>query len=77
MEKPIQRPAPALYEKRILALIQRAIPIEEQVRGKIDQFARDEKNRDSILKETQDLTNELRVIVDEGKRCGRQANLLG
>jgi hypothetical protein len=77
LEKTFPRQAPATDVKRILALIQRAIPIEEKVRGKIDQFDRDERNRESILKEIQDLTNELSAIVDEGEALWSAGELAG
>ncbi len=77
LEKTLQHQAPGTDVKRILALIQRAIPIEEKVRGKIDQFDRDERNRQSILKEIQDLTNELSAIVDEGESLWSASEFAG
>ena len=41
LEQAIKQEAPTIDVKRILALIERAIPIEEQIRGKIEQIAKD------------------------------------
>jgi hypothetical protein len=66
-KKLIQRQGPSLDEKPILALIERAIPIEEQIREKRAQLAKGEKFHNPLPKEIQDLTNELRAIVDEAE----------
>jgi hypothetical protein len=67
LEKLIQREDPNIDKERIRALIARAIPIEEQIGEKLAQFAKAEKTLDPLHKEIQDLTNELRTIVDEGE----------
>ena len=67
VRKMSQRQTPGIDKKRILALIERAIPIEEQVYGKLAQLAKAEKSNDLLHKEIQDLTNELRAILDEGE----------
>ena len=54
--------------KRVLALIERAIPIEEQIREQDRHNSRKaEKSDDLLQKEIRDLTNELGAIVDEGE----------
>ena len=72
LEKMIHRESPAadhqaVDRQPVLALIDRAIPIEEQVRGKLAQLAKAEKSDDPLHKEIQDLTNELRAIVNESE----------
>ena len=67
LEKMIQREDPATDHKPVLALIERAMPIEEQVRGKLAQLAKAEKSNDLLPKEIQDLTNALRAIVEEAE----------
>jgi hypothetical protein len=60
-------PARSEVEKRILGLLDRAIPIEERAHAKLDQLARERKAGDSLQKEVQDLTNELGAIVEEAE----------
>ncbi len=71
LEKMIHRESPAadhqaVEHQRILALIERAIPVE-QIRGKLAQLEKAEKPDDLLPKEIQDLTKELRAIVDESE----------
>ncbi len=67
LEKMIHREDPAEDHRRVLALIERAIPIEEQIRAKLPKLAKAEKPDDLPHKEIEDLTNELRAIVDQGE----------
>ena len=77
MEKSSRRQAPAIDVKRILALIERAIPIEEQVREKIAQLAKAEKSPDALQNEIRDMTNELKAIVEEGESVGSADEIAG
>jgi hypothetical protein len=60
-------PAPSDVEKRILGLIERAIPIDEQAHTKLDQLGRNVDSAQSLQKEVQDLTNELGAIIEEAE----------
>ncbi len=76
LRKAIQRPTSDNNTKRILALIERAIPIEEQLYGKAIQIAKGQRINDLLSKEIHDLTYELMAIVDEGEALWSAGELI-
>ncbi len=52
---------------RILALLDQAIPIEEQLSGRLDQIGPDKQAGDSLRKELIDFTHQLQGIVDQAQ----------
>jgi hypothetical protein len=56
--------------KRVLLLLDDAISVQEQIRGKLEHVTRDEKLADSLRSDLQDLTSRLRAIVEEAAGDG-------
>ena len=67
LEKLIPQEEPADDHRPVLALIERAVPIEEQVRQKLVRVTKAEKPDGALNQEIRDLTDQLRAIVDEGE----------
>lgn len=61
--------------KRILSLLDRAIPIEEQLSARLDQIKEDGQPGDSLRQEITDLTRQLEGIVDQAQRTEAAAAL--
>jgi hypothetical protein len=61
--------------KRNLALLDRAIPIEEQLSARLDQIKPDSQPGDSLRKEITDLTRQLQEIVDTAQGAATAAAL--
>jgi len=64
--------------KRSLVLLDRAIAVQEQVRHKLDDVAKQGNITERLRKEIQDLTGQLRALVDEadGERAALQFDKL-
>jgi len=62
-----EREARDLLDRQALAALDRAIPIEEQVRTKLEQLIKNGKPDDPLRKEIQDLTNQLQALVDQAE----------
>jgi hypothetical protein len=78
--KTMQDPARSRFlftdqRKRNLALLDRAIPIEEQLSARLDQIKPDSQPGDSLRKEITDLTRQLQVIVDTAQGAATAAAL--
>jgi hypothetical protein len=54
-------------EKRILALLDRAVPIEEQIQARLRQFQKDADHNDAAEKEVLGLMDQLGSIIDEAE----------
>jgi len=54
-------------QQRMLALLERAIPIEEQLSAKLDQIEKDRELGESLRKRIADLTAELQGIVEQAR----------
>ena len=68
MQKALKAPWPASdIGKRLLALLDRAMPIEEQAHAKLDQLAKATDSGESLQKEIRELTNELGAIIEEAE----------
>ncbi len=67
LEKLIPQEESANDHQPVFALIERAVPIEEQVRQKVVQVTKAEKTDVALSKEIRDLTDQLRAVVDEGE----------
>ncbi|MFI5458399.1 MAG: hypothetical protein ACHRXM_23460 [Isosphaerales bacterium] len=61
------RKAWELLDRQALAALDRAIPIEEHVRTKLEQLIKNGKPDDPLRKEIQDLTNQLQALVDQAE----------
>jgi len=62
-----ERQARELLDRQALAALDRAIPIEEQIRTKLEQLIKNGKPDDPLRKEIQDLTNQLQALVDQAE----------
>lgn len=62
---------------KVLAALDRAIPIAEQARDKVERLAKDEKADESLLKEVRGLTEELNALLDEGEALWSSAEFAG
>jgi hypothetical protein len=68
LEKALKNPWPgSSVGKRLLSLLDRASPIEEQVHAKLDQLATDANFDGSLQKEIRNLTNDLGAIIEEAE----------
>jgi hypothetical protein len=56
-----------LHHRQALAVLDRAIPIEERLRTKMEQLTKDEKSAQPLRKEIQDLSDQLRALVDQAE----------
>jgi hypothetical protein len=66
MQRAVKTPWPASgIGKRFLALLDRAMPIEEQAHAKLDELAKATDSGEPLQKEIRELTNELGAIVEE------------
>ena len=54
-------------EKRILALLDRAVPIEEQIQARLQQFKKESDHNDAAEKEVRGLMDQLGAIIDEAE----------
>jgi len=54
-------------DRQTLGLLDRAIPIQEQIRTKLEQLTKNGKPDDPLRKEIQDLTNRLQALVDQAE----------
>jgi hypothetical protein len=62
-----EQPESSASGKRILALLDRAVPIEARLHARLDQLVEPAKADESLQKEIRDLTNELEAIIDEAE----------
>jgi hypothetical protein len=53
--------------KRLLTLLDRAIPVQEQAHAKLDEFAKATDPGESLQKEISELTNELGTVIEEAE----------
>ena len=68
---------PAAHERRILALLDRAIPLEEQVRAKLFHLTKNSKADQALLEEIDDLTNQLQALVIQAENEQARAECPG
>ncbi len=54
-------------ETRILALLDRAVPVEEQIQARLQQFKKESDHNDAAEKEVRALMDQLGAIIDEGE----------
>ena len=52
---------------RILALLDRAVPVEEQIQARLQQFKKESDHNDAAEKEVRGLMDQLGAIIDEGE----------
>jgi len=73
-----ERKARDLLDRQPLVWLDRATPIEEQIRNKLEQLDKAAKPDDPLRKEIQGLTNQLRALVDQAEiaRSGAQFDTL-
>ena len=73
-----ERRAQDLLDRQALAALDSAIPIEAQLRTKLEQLKKNEKRDDSLEKEAKDLANQLEALVDrsEAKRAAARFDAL-
>ena len=62
-----ERKARDLLDRQALASLDRAIPIEEKLRLKLEQLIKDGKSDDPLRREIQDLTTQLQALVDQAE----------
>jgi hypothetical protein len=55
------------HQKRILGLLDQAIPLEEKLSGRLDQIDKERDPDDALRKEIADLTGQLRALVDQAQ----------
>jgi hypothetical protein len=68
MQKALKTPWPASsIGKRLLELVDRAVPIEEQAHAKLEQLAKATDSGELLQKEIRELTNELGAIIEEAE----------
>jgi hypothetical protein len=56
-------------QKQVLALLERALPLEEELSAKVDQIKDDDPRRESGIKRIADLTYQLQEIVDRAQHA--------
>ena len=61
-------------EHQALAAFDRAISLEEQFRTKLDQFAKTGQSNDELRPETQELSDQLRHVIDRAELGGPQVS---
>ena len=54
-----------MVDRQALTSLDRAIPIEEQIRTKLEQLKKNEKRDDSLEKEIHGLANQLQALVEQ------------
>jgi len=62
-----ERKARDLLEREALVSLDRAIPIDEQIRTRLEQLTKSGKPDDPLRKEIQELTNQLQALVDQAE----------
>jgi hypothetical protein len=68
LQKAIEQPGPQADQMRVLPLLGKAIPIEEQVRRKLEQLDKNGKPDLPLEKEIRDLANQLQGLVERASQ---------
>jgi hypothetical protein len=78
LQKAVTQPSPASdIARRLLALLDRAMPIEEQVHTKLDQLATATDSGEKLQNELRELTNELGAILEEAEAARAASEFAG